>query len=557
VKIKKANIALIILLLVSFIIRIYKIDTLSLFGDEIDVGYQAFSLLKTGHDYKGNFLPIYIQSLSESRAPLLIYTSIPGIKIFGLTELGVRITPIIFGVLSIFLLYKLVLLLSKSSKLAFFSALALSLMPWHFHYSRTAFEVTLLVSLILTGTYFAYKFIDSAKNKFLYLAIIFFCFSFYAYNTANIFVPLIVLTIFFANFKNFKSVIKIKSFLISLILFSLLTLPLLYQIFFGAAANRFGLISIFHDQTLIDNIITKRTTFSATSPNIEAIFHNKPIAWASEIIKNYLTSFSFPFLFITGDQANLRHSIPNFGLVFIAFLPFLLFGLFKLNFKDKLNKLMFFWLSFSPIASCLTINGSTHATRLFLMTTPLAYFSALGITKILKYKNIFSKFLIFSTSILLILEICGYTHEYFVHYPKDSFEVWNYGYKQLFQSIPKSTQNIFISNAKYNSLLPYTFYQKHYLQNNFLNDSNQSNVFLDMSGFNLNSNTFFINDFNGQSHLDKIKEIAQTGDIFLLFQGYDIPGDMDFSKEPLEGFQTINTVYNPNQTILGQVIQKL
>ena len=145
-KFKKTNIILIAILVLSFLVRIYKINNLSLFGDEIDVGYQAFSLLKTGHDYKGNFLPLYIQSLSESRAPLLIYFSIPGVWLFGLNSLGVRITPIIFGIASIYLLYKLVLLLSKSPRLSLLSAAVLSCMPWHFHYSRSAFEVTLLIS---------------------------------------------------------------------------------------------------------------------------------------------------------------------------------------------------------------------------------------------------------------------------------------------------------------------------------------------------------------------------------------------------------------------------
>ena len=73
------------------------------------------------------------------------------------------------------------------------SATVLSLMPWHFHYSRAAFEVTLLISLILAGTYFFYLFVRYLKNKFLYLSIIFFGLSFYTYNTANIFVPLLVI----------------------------------------------------------------------------------------------------------------------------------------------------------------------------------------------------------------------------------------------------------------------------------------------------------------------------------------------------------------------------
>jgi 4-amino-4-deoxy-L-arabinose transferase-like glycosyltransferase len=556
-KFNKHSIFLIVLLLVSFFIRVYKIDNLSLFGDEIDVGYQAFSLLQTGRDYKGNFLPTYIQSLSESRAPLLIYLTIPSIKIFGLNELGVRITPIIFGILSIFLLYKLVYFLSQSNALALLSASALSFSPWHFHYSRTAFEVTLLLSLILTGVYFAYKFLNSSKNKFLYLSIFSFCLSFYAYNTANIFVPLIILTIFITNLKTFVSKIKIKNFSISLIIFLLLTLPLLFQIFFGTAANRFNLISIFNNPTTINQIIDKRTSFSAASPKLESIFHNKATAWGGELAKNYLSSFSLPFIFIFGDQINYRHSVPEFGLIFLALMTFFLFGLFQLNFKDKLNQLMFFWLLFSPIASSLTISGSTHATRLFLMVVPLSYFVGLGLQKTIKLKTFFAKIFLFLSILFLTIQIIGYSHEYFIHYPKDSFEVWNYGYKQLFQSVPKTDKNIFISNAKYNSLLPFSFYQKRLFDNGFLTDTPQNNIDIDLSGFYSDPNTFFITDFNQTDHLYKINQIAKTGDTFLLFQGYDIPGDMNFSLKPLDGYKTITTVYNPNQTILGQVIQKL
>ena len=44
-----------------------------LFGDELDVGYQAYSLLKTGKDMYSQILPIYIHSLSEWRSPELVY----------------------------------------------------------------------------------------------------------------------------------------------------------------------------------------------------------------------------------------------------------------------------------------------------------------------------------------------------------------------------------------------------------------------------------------------------------------------------------------------------
>jgi len=555
VKIPKYSIFLLLLIVFSFVVRIYKINSLSLFGDEIDVGYQAYSLLNTGKDYKGNLLPTYIQSLSESRAPLLIYLSIPGIKLFGLTQLGVRITPIIFGLLSIYLTYKLILLISKSPKLAVISATILSLTPWHFHYSRTSFEVTLLISLILSGTYFIFKYLDNNKNKFFYLSILFFCLSFYTYNTANIFVPLLVIFIFITNFSKFKSNLKPKSIIISSLLFLIITTPLLIQIFIGSAANRFGLINIFNDQKTITNIIEKRTSFSATAPNIEKIFHNKPIAWTHEFFKNYLNAFSLPFLFNNGDTNNLRHSVPNFGLIFVSFLPFLFIGLFSLDLKSKLNKLMLFWLFASPLATSLTTNGGNHATRLFLMVLPLSYFIGLGVLKIIESKNIFKKIILIVLITTSFFEICLYSHEYFIHYPKDSFEVWNYGYQEIFQNIPQNSSRVFVSNAKYNSLLPFVFYQK-YKPIVPLQDQETKNIIYDFDGFNLNQKIYFINNWKDHNVISQITKIAQSNDTFILFQGKDIPGDWDFSKNPLPKFNTIKTIFNPNQTILAQIIQR-
>lgn len=558
-KLKKINWFLGLILLVSFFIRIYKIDNLSLFGDEIDVGYQAFSLLQTGHDYKGNLLPVYIQSLAESRAPLLIYTSVPSIAVFGLNELGVRFSSVIFGILSIYLLYKLVFFLSKSEKLALLTSSVLSLTPWHFHYSRVAFEVTLLLSLVLLGVYYSYKYIDQNKKYFLYLAIVFYSLSFYTYNTANIFVPLIIIFIFLTNIKFFILNIKIKNILISFLIFIVVTLPLIHQILFGSAANRFQLISIFNNQNLIDQIINKRTTFSANNPNIEAIFHNKPIYWTKEFTKNYFSSLSLPFLFISGDQLNLRHTIPGFGLLFTIYFPFLIYGLFSKLSLDKFSKLMLFWLLISPIAASLTFNGGNHATRLFLMIIPLAYFISIGLVKLFNNKKLIYLLIKYVFLILLLFEIIGYHHEYFGHYPKDSFESWNFGYKELFTDISKLDYNrLFISNSKYNSLLPYLFYNQVAPISVKLDDHEKQNIVQDLPGFKISESIFFINNWKQNNDIyQKIDNFSSQNDIFVLFQLNEIPGDMDLSKYPLTNYQSIKTIYNPDGSIIAQIIKKL
>jgi hypothetical protein len=217
---------------------------------------------------------------------------------------------------------------------------------------------------------------------------------------------------------------------------------------------------------------------------------------------------------------------------------------------------MLCWLFLSPMAASLTINGGTHATRLFLMTPALAYFIGSGFYYLIKSQTKISKLLTIVIALMTFFQIIQFCHEYFIHYPKNSFEVWNYGYQDLFQSVPQNSTHIYISNANYNSLLPYVFYQKYCLkQSQTLNDLSHP-IDNNMSGFILDSQTTFINNWGQPDVLQKISQIAQPSDTFLLFQLKDIPGDMDFSQKPLAGFKAIKTIYNANHTILGQVIQK-
>ena len=81
---------LLVILLIAGILRFWKISEVpvSLFGDELDVGYHAYSILKTGRDYSGNFMPIHFQSLAEWRTPLYLYSAVPTVALFGISPLG-------------------------------------------------------------------------------------------------------------------------------------------------------------------------------------------------------------------------------------------------------------------------------------------------------------------------------------------------------------------------------------------------------------------------------------------------------------------------------------
>lgn len=535
---KPITIGLILILIFSFLARLYKINQLSLFGDEIDVGYQAYSLLKTGRDYKGNFLPSYIQSFSESRAPLLMYLTVPSIAIFGLNEVGVRFIPLLFGLLSIYYTYLLINLITHNKKLALLCALFLALSPWHFHYSRTAFEVSILLTLLLSGTYYFLK-------KKYFLSVFLFCLTFYTYNTANIFTPLLVLFLYLTNLKDFN--IKKTSFLS--VFGIILIAPIIYNIFFGSAANRFGLISIFKSPQLIGNIISKRLNYSSSKTPIENLFHNRPVVYFQEFSKNYVESFSPSFLFITGDN-NTRHNLENFGLILLPLLIPLLIGLTKIN----KYPLMSFWLFASPIASCLTMGGGHHPTRLFIMLPALIFYISIGFINL--QKNIKYFVLLFFGAYLVL-----YGHEYFVHFPKESAKNYNFGYKSLMQSLPKNYNRLFISNSNFISLPQYLFYTQYSpktLQQYFKTDEETKNIFFDMDGFKFSENIFLVNNWHHNNEIfNKIQPFVQSGDVFMLFQKNEIPGDWDFSINPKDDFKTIKAVRLPDMQLFGQVIQKL
>ena len=107
----------------------------------------------------------------------------------------------------------------------------------------------------------------------------------------------------------------------------------------------------------------------------------------------------------------------------------------------------------APIPSSLTLDGGTHATRLFLLLPPLIYFIARGITNV-KYKLLTIILIVF-----FIFHFLSYLHQYFVHYPREYFLQWNYGFNQLFTPA-NQTNRTFISDTSFNATLPYLFYQR-------------------------------------------------------------------------------------------------
>src|SRR5688572_17828475 len=359
---------LIVIVAVASFLRLWKLSEVpvSLFGDELDVGYQAYSILKTGKDYYGNFMPIHFHSIAEWRAPLYLYSSVPTVAIFGISPLGVRLPAAIFGILgviAIYLLIKEILDFSQFSDqnnaIALLTAATLAISPWHIQYSRAGFEVTELLFFLLIGLWLFFKTIsktnrESEKGNWLWLSVIFFTLTPLIYSTAKLFTLLLLIFLFLVYRKELLSISKkylFKSVLAGLVL----GLPIAYSTIFGGGAQRFDYIGIFTDPTMESEVGTDKlndargrgelgTGLNPTT--IDRITHNKFTFIGDNFLRNYLQPFSSDFLFNNGDP-NPRHSIHEMGELYKVEIITLLIGIILFfssrKFDLKTKGLIAFW----------------------------------------------------------------------------------------------------------------------------------------------------------------------------------------------------------------------
>ena len=541
-----------ILFLASFL-RLYQLNSLpiSLVGDEIDAGYQAWSLGTTGRDYTGHLLPTLLKSVSEWRTPLLPYVLAPVLAVFGPSTLSVRLPVALMGVLNILLLYLLFQkLFPKYKHFGLYAAFFLAISPWHIHFSRIAFDSTLLLNLYLFST------ILILDSKFA-LSLPFLILTFYTYPTANIFTPLFIL----AAILILRPKINFKKNIFLYFLSLVLIFPVIFNFLTGSAGDRFGGISIFADQKLTDSIIITRTESWVIGNKLESFFHNKPIVYLTTFANQYVSAFSSSFLFVNGDP-DFSHSVGGFGEFYLLFAPLFLIGFYSIitRLSDPKARLLMAWILLAPIASALTQEGDSHAIRLIILLPPLIILFALAMVDINAFITRTRLKLFFNVSFILLclISLIFYWHRYSDHYRYLSARNWQYGYEQTFKSLSSlgdTGHNIFINNTYEPSLLKYLFYSKYppaKFQKEFTGDQTQTAIIPGFDGFRLGGHLYFGAIQSGVSLVD----FLQSGDIYVAAQLKEIPGDQDWSTNPPSGLKVIEKTNDVFGNPLFTVVEK-
>lgn len=419
VSMKNKNIILLVLIIVlSFFVRTWKVSSVppGLGNDEISIAYDAYSLINTGRDSTGAYLPLSFKSHDNYKAPLYAYLAAPVIKVLGNNEFAVRFPSILFGTLTVLGIYFLIKELTSNNKWAFLGAFLLAITPWHVYTSRIALESNLALCLVTFGTYFFLKGIKSPK--YLSLSAFVFSLSLYTYQTEMIFTPLLLITLSLIYFKK----IKTKNIITLWAIFLGLLIPFFINIFFFRGENRAA--NVF----LLNDFILQGKLSGVVNPFL------KIFIVASFVLDKFLQYLGLGYNFGHGLPVASPFGSSDFGLFNFIQLPFFIIGSYLfITYKDKVVKwVILSWFLAGPLISTLTL-GELNLVRNLVSIIPWTIISAFGFVVILnKFKS--KGFLALAIS-LFILNFLFYYRHYIKYFPIQHSQEWSYGFKQIAQYV--------------------------------------------------------------------------------------------------------------------------
>lgn len=450
-------------------VRLYQLGHVpsGLTVDEADIGYDAYSIIKTQRDQWGAWLPLNgFRGFGDYRPVLYTYLVIPAVWTFDLTPFAVRLPSAMFGILSPFALYFLVRKFF-SHQTGLVAAFLMVVSPWAIGLSRVGIESNVAIFFMLLGMLC----LSNIKTSWRYLMASVICFAgtIYLYTAYTLFTPLLIGVMLLFQ-KNYALRHK-KNILLGMILFCTLLVPFLgiQQTGIFSRASTEGFLVNTDSVGIIQTINEKRGSCMQMLNNIGIcrLVANKPLEFVLVFLKNYLHHFSIDYLYLSGTPVH-RVILPEMGLGYYFEFIFLLAGLYYLfrNRKVLINRFLLLIFFISPIPDSLT--GSGNFSRLSMMMPFFLTIEAIGLLEISKHLianlRLHKKTVGVCYVSTYILVVALFSVQYFTHY-RTKFST-KYTYKELVQDIVSAKNNydnIYISNHLVDSELHvyYLFYTKY------------------------------------------------------------------------------------------------
>ena len=399
------NFWLLVIIVLAFVLRFYQLglNPPHLNWDEASNAYNAYSILKTGNDEYGNFMPTLFKSFGDYNMALSVYPIVPSIAIFGLNQFAVRLPSALFGIVFVIFTYLLALKLFKSRFIALFAAFFIAISPWHLQFSRYDHEANFMQTFILIGLT-AYFYLNKKITGLLAL-MLFFGLALNSYHGAKVWVPLLLLFLFIFDF---KKIIKFK--------FKLL-LPAFVFLFFA-----------------LPIILNFQNSF-IRGQSVGIAGQKQPLL---TFFSGYLSHYNPNFLFTNGDSIG-RHAVSGMGELYIFEFPLIVLGIVSVIASgQRRQKFLLGWLLLAAIPAALA-TPTPHALRAITFLPLWEIFAAVGVYCIKNAKiSLVVKTAIFICFILIgLYNFITYLHLYYSHYPRQRAVDWQDGHRQVFEYIKK------------------------------------------------------------------------------------------------------------------------
>ena len=340
------------ILVLAAVVRMYDIaaNPPGFFADEAAYGYNAYTILETGRDDTGARLPVFFRSFGEYKLPVYIYTQVPVIAVFGLSETSVRVTTAIYGVLTVLAVYLLLRVLFRQEGAALAAAAVLAILPWHIHYSRTGLGEIIVFPFLLVFSLYLFH-VGTKRPVIWILAAVSCALTFYSYRSAWVTLPpmLLILAVLYRK----ELLQHWRWAAASIAILAVLSIPIPVH-----------LLSVSTDRAQDQSLLASDAGFWET---------------IRTFLSQYRAHFEASFLFDGTAERNIRHLIPGTGWLYWWQAPLLVIGAAALLWRPTRPKLLLIALFvLFPLGGALSL-GSPSSSRSILGSVGFAVITGYGI----------------------------------------------------------------------------------------------------------------------------------------------------------------------------------
>jgi 4-amino-4-deoxy-L-arabinose transferase-like glycosyltransferase len=444
-----------LVMLLAGVLRFWQLTHVppALNSDEVAIGYNAHSILKTGRDEYGKLYPLTFRSFDDYKMPIDVYMIAASMSVFGYGDFAVRFPSAFFGTLTVLATYLLVkkLFNKRSEEYALAASFLLAVSPWSLLFSRSGYGANIAVFFAVLGLYLFYRGLE--RGALLPYSSIAFSLSIWSYHSSKIFVPLMLFCLAIL----FRSELMKKKCMIftALCVGVILLFPLMKMALSTEGTLRAAGVTAFGNPDDLKRSVNWIMQDVSNGQNIISVFHNRRLEYLRTFLRGYFSHFDVNYLFM--DASIEKYRAPGMGLLYLFELPFFLIGAYTLiRIRSRNSLVIFCWLLAAPVAAAVTLQ-LPHPGRTLIFLPSLQIITGIGlVTTLQKMKHRYM--LLVCTTLVIIISILYFIHQYVIHLPIDDAPYWYVGRKEMVAKLAeyeKEYDTIYVSNTLD---FPYIFY---------------------------------------------------------------------------------------------------